>query len=150
MKKIIVLSVMSFLLYFLTLFASEINPPKRGYFQNSKGEKCWYKTTLKESKYFGPASSLVCTHTFESSKMLNDKTSKLMIANVVVRFYIGTKFQRDTKFKTNPDDWAKAKGFQKKGFCISSSNYPLPAVWIDFKLSSDKKYILQVIHSEGL
>ncbi|MHA1336272.1 MAG: hypothetical protein ACTSPW_11080 [Promethearchaeota archaeon] len=141
---IIILSFATF------VFSSEINPPKRGYFQNSNGIKCWYKTSFENSKYFSLWKQRVCVHSFESDTMMtNDDISKRLIANVISRFYIGTKFQNDTKFNTDPEDWKKAEGYQKKGFCIESSNYPIPKIWIDFEYSKDKKYIIKVFHTDG-
>lgn len=145
--------ILSFILVvFFTKFvyASEINPPSRGFFKNSNGEQCWYKTTFKNDKYFSLWEQRICIHSFETdSSMLNDEASKRLLANVITRFYIDAMFQKDTKFKTDPQFWKKAEGSQKKGFCIESSNYPIPKVWIDFEYSPDKKYIVKILHTDG-
>jgi len=104
------------------VFASDINPPKRGFFQNSNGDKCWYNTTFENLKYFTSFEEKTCIHYFESdSAMTNNDISKSLLANVITRWYKGTKFQEDTKFKTNPKDWKNAEGLQLKGYWFESS-----------------------------
>lgn len=150
-RMFIALTVLLLALSAPNLFAADINPPKRGYFQDSAGQKCWYETSSTRMKHFCSLEQNVCVHTFESgNEMPNDDISKRMIANVVTRFYTGTIFQQDTRFKTNVADWKLASGFQNKGFCIVAENYPLPCVWIDFEESKDSKRIMKVFHSEGL
>ena len=145
--------IFSFILIILFIgfvHPSDINPPKKGYFKNSNGEKCWYKTTFNNNKYFSVFEQRICIHNFETdTSMINDEVSKRLIANVITRFYVNTIFQKDTKFKTDIKYWKKAEGSQKTGFCIESSNYSIPKVWLDFEYSKDKKYIVKILHTDG-
>jgi len=135
---------------FIGLCFGKIYPTNRGYFKNDKGISCWYKTVYlgDTCKYFGYPTD-VYTHTFEKLNMTNNNISKMMIANVVTKLYKGTEYRSDTKFNTDPQEWTKAKDFQKQGYCINS-NYPAAVVWIDFEYSSDKKYITKVYHGLGM
>jgi hypothetical protein len=151
MKRKLQLSIL--ILMAISCFASEIRPPKRGYFQDDSANKCWYKTIIQNnSKHFCDVEGeKVYTHIIEKNNCLpNNNVSKMMIANVVTRFYKGTKFQRDTKFQSDPSLWKKAKQFQKQGLSIKATNYSFPSVWIDFILSTDKKHILKVMHCAGI
>lgn len=145
-------SITFFVILFINinLFAGDVNPPTRGYFLNSKADKCYYSTSINKMKYFSNMEDRVITHTFESdTMMINDVASKRMIANVICRWYKGTKFQKDTKFKTSPSDWEDKGEYQKKGLQIVSSNYSIPKVWIDFEYDPNKEYILKVHHVDG-
>ena len=127
--------------------------PAKGFIQDTDGAKHWYKTSVAREDYFigDDVTGETYRMKFEADDYLpNDDGSKMVLANIITRFFTGSFVHADGKFETRFSDWKKAAGLQKKGYFLPSTNYPQIRIWIDLSLTEDGKHIKEVIIANGL
>jgi len=140
------------------LFAEPVvNPtmklPLKGYIQDAEGVKHWYKSSVAREDYF--VGSGITSETYRlkfntDDYLPNDDVSKMVLVNVIMRFYKGSFTHSDGEFETRFSTWEKAKGIQGKGYYIPSTNYPAICMWIDLILTKEGKKIKEVIVANGV
>lgn len=109
----------------------------KGYIQNDRGEKCWYRQiTTTDGKYFhGSLTGRMGTITFDDPRCMAESevgldVNKMMINNVVSRWYSHS----DAAFRTRASELFPGSTMQKKGLCIQSSKYPAIGITIDYEI----------------
>ena len=125
--------------------------PAAGFISAESGNKIPYTRAVAREKYFAGLDSEVYRLKFSAEQPLpNDAGSKMMLANLIVRFFVGSIVQSDAKFETRVADWKPATALQAKGYYLPCINYPQQRIWIDLLLTADGKGILEAIVSEGV
>ena len=124
--------------------------PTEGFIFAKSGDKVSYVRSVARETYFAGLDSEVYRLKFSGDRPLpNDSGNKMMLANLIVRFYVGTIVHADAKFETRFEDWKPATKLQAKGYYVPCVNYPQQRIWIDLRLTPDGKGILEAIVSEG-
>ena len=126
--------------------------PRKGFIQDTEGNKHWYQTSVAREDYFvggGITGETYRLKFVEGDYLPNDDGSKMVLANIITRYFKGSFVHRDGKFKTRFSDWKKAQGLQKKGYFIPCVNYPRIRIWIDLILTKDGKKIREVVVANG-
>ena len=127
--------------------------PAKGFIQDSEGVRHWYETTVAREDYFigDDITGETYRMKFAADDYLpNDDGSKMVLANIITRFFKGSFVHADGEFDTNFSAWKKAEGLQKKGYYIPCKNYPQRSMWIDLVLTEDGKQIKEIIVANGL
>jgi hypothetical protein len=127
--------------------------PAKGSIQDTDGGKHWYQTTVAREDYFigeGITGETYRLKFKEGDYLPNDDGSKMVLANIISRFFKGSFVHADGNFETQFSDWKKAKGLQRKGYFIPCTNYPKIRIWIDLILSDDGKHIKEVVVANGV
>ena len=99
--------------------------PAKGFIQDTDGAKHWYKTSVAREDYFigDDVTGETYRMKFEADDYLpNDDGSKMVLANIITRFFTGSFVHADGKFETRFSDWKKAAGLQRRGI---SSQAPI-------------------------
>jgi len=128
-------------------FIGPENAPKQGYILNSEGQKCWYNQRIKENNsYFHK--SMKGTNGIIKFKnpscMPNNSTNKMMINNVISRWYSHS----DANFQTRVSELYDGSMMQIKGKCIQSKKYPIIGITVDYFIENDN--ITGVIHGSSI
>ena len=146
MNRAIVVLATILLLASLDVEASPFSQ-RKGYFQNDKGQQCWYVQRVEaESKYFhGSIKGQRGIITFDNPRCMRDSglglaINKMLINNVVTRWHS----HADAAFQTRVEDLYPSSMMQKRGYCIQSKKYPQIGVTIDYVVQGDS--ITQVFH----
>jgi hypothetical protein len=127
--------------------------PKKGYIQNSKGEKCWYSLSVKEKQYYFFEKKLTSNLnivTFDNSNCM-DGNSINDIDKKMINYAVSKEYSHsDANFITDIESMkAYSSSWQTKGMCIPSRTYPSVSVAVDY-ITNGKGYITQAIHSMAI
>ena len=124
---------------------------KRGYIQNDKGGKCWYKQVVRENNtYFhGSLKGTNGIITFDSPNCMSDSglgldINKMMINNIISKWYSHS----DAGFQTRASEMFKGSALQKKGKCIQSKKYPIVGITVDYFIKGNS--ITGAIHGSSI
>lgn len=107
----------------------------RNYIANETEDRCSYQTHIIEAdNYFHSSLTANTTHlTFDDPACMKETdANKTQINNIVTKGY----GRSDVIYATGAKDMFPKSDVQERGYCIKATNYPLPAVAVDYVIEA--------------
>ncbi|NKB45796.1 MAG: hypothetical protein GKS03_16145 [Alphaproteobacteria bacterium] len=131
-KKLLLVTLIGLLTLNTPASGSEL---KRGHIVNEDGEKCWYRQKFAEAdNYFHSSITANTGHlTFDDPTCMTETDiNKKQINNIVTKGY----GRADVIYATGAHQMFLKSDLQERGYCIKATNYPIPAVAVDYVIQA--------------